>query len=100
MSSVVGQTAAAIERHFEVALFLLITSGFLTLAGTGKLDFLSLLLLTSALVARGWLLLRNASFKIPETWTNYLTFLFAIFYIADFFLVSNSFVYSTAHLLL
>jgi len=90
----------AIERFFDASLYLLIATGFFTLASTGKLDFLSLFVIATALMARGVLLVRGREFKISERYTNYATLLYVLFYAADFFLLSGSFVYATIHLVL
>jgi protein-glutamine gamma-glutamyltransferase len=90
----------AVERYFEVSLFLLVATGFLTLAGTGKLDALSLLLVSAILVARGVLLAKDRKPQLPESWTTYATLAYAAFYVLDFFLLSASFVRATVHLVL
>ncbi len=90
----------AVERYFQTSLYLLIVTGFATLAGTGKLDGLSLLVVASALVYRGSLLLQGREKKIPERWTSYVTLAYIAFYGIDFFLVSQSFVTATVHLVL
>ena len=64
-----------IQRFFDVSLYLLLFTGFATLAGTGKLDALSLVLGVSALLLKGYFLVRDNDAKIPEQWTNYLTLL-------------------------
>jgi len=90
----------AIERFFDASLYLLIATGFLTLASTGKLDLLSLIFIAAALIVRGVLLVRGREFKISERYTNYATLLYVLFYAADFFLLSGNFVYATVHLVL
>ena len=90
----------AIERFFDTSLYLLIATGFFTLASTGKLDFVSLILIAAALIARGVLLVQGKQFKLSEQQTNIATLVYVFFYAADFFLVSQSFVYATVHLVL
>ena len=90
----------AIERFFDASLYLLIATGFLTLASTGKLDLLSLLFIAAALIVRGVLLVRGLEFKLSERYTNYATLFYVLFYAADFFLLSGNFVYATIHLVL
>jgi len=90
----------AIERFFDTSLYLLIATGFFTLAGTGKLDMLSVLFVAAALIVRGALLVRGREFKISERYTNYATLVYVVFYVADFFLISGSFVNATVHLVL
>jgi transglutaminase-like putative cysteine protease len=93
-------TAGAIERYFNVALYLLVLSGFLMLASTGALDLFAVVGVGLALVLRGYLLLSRRDFQIPESWTTYLTLVYVLVYFADYFFVSGSFLTSTIHLVL
>jgi transglutaminase-like putative cysteine protease/uncharacterized membrane protein len=91
---------SVIERYYEISLYLLIVTGFATLASTGKLDALSVVFFAAALALRGYLLLKGRTPVIPVRWTNYLTFVYVVFYLADFFLISDSFLTATVHLIL
>jgi len=51
--------AAAIRRYFDVVLYLLIFTGFGTLASTGSLDFPTVLIVSGALLFRGYILARR-----------------------------------------
>jgi transglutaminase-like putative cysteine protease len=93
-------TMRVIERYFEVMLFLMVLSGFATLAQTGQLDPVSVLLVIAALTVRGYLLVAQKKFVLPEQWTQYLTLVFALWYFADLFWISNAFVPATVHLVL
>ena len=90
----------AIDRFFEASLFLLIVTGFATLAATGRLDPLSIIGGWSALGIRGYFLLRNRQVVIAERWTSLLTLFYILFYAADYLLISGSFVPATVHLVL
>ncbi len=89
-----------IDRIFESCLFLLVVTGFVTLASTGRLDALSVVAVSAALAVRGYLLLRGRAIAIPERWTSYLTLVYVLFYAADYFLISGSYVTATVHLVL
>lgn len=91
---------SAIDRVFETSLFLLIATGFATLASTGRLDAFSILAGWTALAVRAYFLIRNRRITIPERWTSFLTIFYVLFYAADYLLVSASFVSATVHLLL
>ncbi len=95
-----GAGRSAVERYFEISLYLLIVTGFTTLASTGKLDMLSVLVVTAALLFRGYLLLQGRTLVIPERWTSFSAVAYAVFYVLDFFLLSGSFLTATAHLVL
>ncbi len=88
-----------IERYYEISLYLLIVTGFTTLASTGKLDAPSVAIFAAVLALRGYLLLKGRAPVIPVRWTNYITFAYVISYLADFFLLSD-FPHATAHLIL
>jgi transglutaminase-like putative cysteine protease/uncharacterized membrane protein len=93
-------TPTAVERYFEISLYLLIVTGFVTLATTGKLDALSILFVSAGLLFRGYLILRRQNLVLTETWTTMLTIGYVAFYVADFFLLSRSFVVASVHLVL
>src|SRR5205823_1995979 len=87
-----------IERYFEISLFAMIVTGFVALAGTGKLDPLSLLFVLVALGVRGYQLATNRAKLLSEKITTRLTIAYMAFYVADFFALSGSFVTATVHL--
>src|ERR1700690_2240996 len=91
---------AAVQRYFEVALYLLVFTGFGTLAATGGLYNLTVLLVSAALLFRGYLLANRRTLLIPERWTATLTLGYAAFYLADYFLISGAFLGTTVHLVL
>ena len=92
--------AYAIERYFNVALYLLVLTGFGTLASTGGLDTPAVVLVGLALLLRGYQLVTRLEWKIPERWTTYLTLLYIFLYFGDYFFVSGSFLVATVHLVL
>lgn len=101
IATVRRQPMGSAERFFQRSLYLLLVTGFAALAGTGKLDFLSVVIGGSALVIRGYYLLtKRRSFVIPERWTSYLTLLYLAFYALDYFLLSMGFVAATVHMVL
>src|SRR5208283_1973992 len=90
----------AIDHYFEIALYLLVLTGFATLASTGGLDLPSIALVGLALAARGYLLAKRRPVIISERWTTPLTIAYFVFFAADYFLVSRSFLPATVHLAL
>jgi protein-glutamine gamma-glutamyltransferase len=91
---------AAIERYFQVSLYLLVLTGFGTLASTGTLDASAVLLVGMALLVRGYLLAKRSEVQIPTRWVNRLTLSYVAFYAADYFIFSGSFLTATVHLVL
>ncbi len=95
-----GLLPGTLQRYFEVALYLLVLMGFGTLASTGRLGIATVVLISAALLFRGYLLLRGCAWLIPERWTAFLTLGYVAFYLADYFLISGGFLQATVHLVL
>src|ERR1700693_484526 len=91
---------AAIDRYFQVSLYLLVLTGFGTLAGTGTLDAPTVTLVGAALLFRGYLLSKRSDFQMPTRLTNRLTLGYFAFFLADYSLFSRSFLTATVHLVL
>jgi transglutaminase-like putative cysteine protease len=92
--------AKAIERYFNVALYLLVLSGFGALASTGGLDLPAVVLVGLALALRGHQLLTRREFVIPERWTTFLTLIYVFIYLADYSFLSRGFLPASVHLVL
>lgn len=90
----------AIERYFQVSLFLLLITGFVTLAGTGKLDPVSMVFVLGALAIRAVHIFQRKQFVIPERWTTAFTLVYVLVYAVDYFFISRDFVSATVHLVL
>jgi protein-glutamine gamma-glutamyltransferase len=90
----------ALQRYFEVALYLLVATGFGTLASTGGVGIGTVLLVSTALAVRGYLLFHGRTWLISERWTALLTIGYVAFYLADYFLISGGFLNATVHLVL
>jgi hypothetical protein len=90
----------AIDHYFELALYLLVLTGFATLASTGGLDLPSTILVGVALAIRGYLLSKKRQFVISERWTTPLSVAYFIFFAVDYFVFSRSFLLATVHLAL
>lgn len=88
------------DRFFQWSLYLLVVTGFIALMGTNKLDPPALLIVVPALLYRGYLLLMHREFTLPERWTTWLTLVYFVFYAADFFYFSQSFIAATVHMVL
>ena len=98
--SEIAPLPTAVQRYFEVALYLLVLCGFVTLVSTGALDLPTILLVSAAIAFRGYLLATRRTLLIPESWTTTLTLAYVAFYLADYFVFSGLFVTATVHLVL
>jgi transglutaminase-like putative cysteine protease len=90
----------AIVRYFELSLFAMVATGFLVLAGTGKLDMFSMIVVGIALLLRARQIYWGGRFLISERMTTRLTLAYVVFYLADFWMLSRDFVQATVHLVL
>ena len=90
----------AINRYFDISLYLLVLMGFGALASTGGLDLVTMLLVGAALAFRGYLLAERRQVVISERWTTPLTIGYFAFYALDYFVLSRSFLAATVHLVL
>src|SRR5580698_8921091 len=99
-TSATNGLATAIERYFQVALYLLVLTGFATLASTGGVDLPTLVLAGGAILFRGYCVATRRIALLPERWTTILTLAYSAFYLADYLVISRAFVSSTVHLVL
>lgn len=90
----------AIDHYFQLSLYLLVLTGFGTLASTGGLDLPSMVLVGLALAAQGYLLAQRRSVVISERWTTPLTIVYFVFFALDYLLLSRTFLSATVHLAL
>src|SRR6202166_2103950 len=90
----------AINKYFDLSMYLLVLTGFGTLASTGILDWPAIILVGTALAVRGYLLAERRRIVISERWTAPLTVAYFVFYAGDYFLISRSFLTATVHLVL
>ncbi|MGH9537184.1 MAG: DUF3488 and transglutaminase-like domain-containing protein, partial [Terriglobales bacterium] len=88
------------QRYFEIALYLLVFTGFATLASTGGLGVVPIFLVSAALLVRGYLLVRGRKWLLSERWTGLLTLGYIVFYLGDYLLISGGFLNATVHLVL
>jgi protein-glutamine gamma-glutamyltransferase len=100
-SSPLASAPREIEHLFQLSLFLLIITGFGTLAATGKLDLFSLACVLGALTLRGILLLRDKPVAIPRRIASWLAVVYLLIFVVDFFFFSaRDFVTPAVHLVL
>jgi len=91
---------AAITRFFTSSLFALVFVSFVALAGTGKLDALSLIVVFVAFGVRSYQLITNKPWLISEKLSSRLTIFYFVLGCIDFFFISGELVGTTVHLVL
>jgi len=92
------QTSGGLDHYFQIALYLFVLMGFVTLATTGGVGYTVLLTAACAFLFYGLRLLKKRTLLIPEGWTNLLTVAYIAFFLADFTMISRSFLSATVHL--
>jgi len=105
MPTTSSKTTAALEttkldRYLLVCVYLMLIAGFGTVAATGQLDRVSVIVVTAALLWRGFLMLTHRTFTLEERWNTRFALGFVLFYFADVLLLSRSFLTATVHLVL
>lgn len=89
---------AAVEHYAEWCVYGLVAAGFLTLAGTGGLDRLTMVAMFAALALRAYFLWARRTIAISERSTTLLTLAYFVFFAADYFIISRAFLPATIHL--
>src|ERR1700753_4320701 len=89
-----------IQRYFELSLFAMVVTGFVSLAGTGKLDALSVIFVLAALGGRAFLFATGRTATVSVKVTSRLTVAYAFFYFFDLIFISRNFIGPVVHLVL
>ena len=89
-----------IQRYFELSLFAMVVTGFVSLAGTGRLDALSVVFVLVALGARTFLFATGRAMTFSVKVTSRLTIGYIFFYFFDLFFISGNFIGPVVHLVL
>ena len=90
----------AVERFFQYCLAGLVASGFLALAGSGRLDPLTITVTSAALIARVLLISGVVRFHLRSSATTVLALAYMGFYAIDLEYLSRDFMTATVHLVL
>ena len=84
-----AQRLSAIEKHFQLSLFLLLLVSVLTLVSTGKLEAVSVLLAPAALAVKGYRWLRGCPPELSPRAATWLVVSYFAFFPADLFWISR-----------
>ena len=88
--SIDKQVHISVQRYFEISLLLMLGTGFLTLASTGRLDAVSIGLFSAALGAKLWSYVRGESgYRLSPRAVTRLSVLYMFFFLLDFFLLAG-----------
>ncbi|MFN7998030.1 MAG: transglutaminaseTgpA domain-containing protein [Bryobacteraceae bacterium] len=98
MSRSVANAAVSVERFFQFALWGLVASGYLAVAGSGYLDTPTIILTGAGLLLRALLIAGWVHFTISPNLVTVLTLAYVGFFPLDYLYFSGHFVESTVHL--
>ena len=83
------QSNISVQRYFEISLLLMLATGFLTVATTGKLDLVSIVVVCGAMGIKLWSHLRGADYSLgPKTVTR-ISIFYIFFYGLDFLIFAD-----------
>ena len=100
------QSHISVQRYFEISLLSMLTTGFMTVATTGRLDLVSLVGVFSALLVRFWSYVREADYSLSPRTVTRISIFYIFFYGLDFLIFSagptplDSMLAATVHLVL
>jgi protein-glutamine gamma-glutamyltransferase len=79
----------AVQRYFEISLFLLVTTGLLAVVSTGKLDLVSTIFVPAALTYKAIRLIRGRGPELSSRVATALVLAYFLFFPADLWVVSR-----------
>jgi protein-glutamine gamma-glutamyltransferase len=78
------QSRISVERYFEISLLLLLSTAFVTVATTGKLDLVSILGVSAGLLVKLWSYFRDKDYSLASRTVTRLSIFYLFFYALDF----------------
>jgi protein-glutamine gamma-glutamyltransferase len=84
-----GSPVSAIQRYFEISLYLLVATGILAVVSTGKLDLISTLVPAAALIYKGVRLWRGRGPELSHRVATWLVLLYFLFFPVDLWFFSR-----------
>ncbi len=99
------QGKVSVQRYFEISLFSMLGVSFLTVAFTGKLDLISILLVFLALLVKFWGYIRDRDIRLDPRTVTRLSIFYILFYFFDLVFLSpgeviDQVLNATVHLIL
>ncbi len=100
------QANISVQRYFEISLLLMLSTGFFTVATTGKLDLVSTVVMFLALCIKFWGYIRATEFLLSPKTVTRISIFYIFFYALDFLIFSrgptaiDSMLAATVHLVL
>ena len=98
MSRPAANAALSVERFFQFAIWGLVVSGYLAVAGSAYLDTPTVVLTGAGLLLRALLIAGVLRFDLSENWVTVLTLAYVGFFPLDYLYLSRTFIAATVHL--
>ncbi len=83
------QAHISVQRYFEISLLLMLGTSFITLAGTHKLDFPSMVAVAAALLLKLWSYVREADYSLAPRTVTRIAIFYIFFYGLDFLIFTE-----------
>ena len=83
------QSHISVQRYFEISLLLMLATGFLTVATTGKLDVISIIVVFSAMGVRLWSHIRGVDYSLAPKTVARISIFYIFFYGLDFLIFAS-----------
>ena len=100
------QSHISVQRYFEISLLLMLGTSFVTLATTGKLDLIAVVVVSAALLVKLYSYIREADYSLSPRTVTRIAIFYILFYALDFLIFSagpgllDSMLNATVHLVL
>src|SRR5260370_5206604 len=101
-----NQSHISVQRYFEISLLLMLGTGFLTVATTGKLDLVSIEVVSGALLVKLSSYVRDVDYSLSPRKVTRLAIFYIFFYALDLLVLSpgpellDRMLQATVHLIL
>src|SRR5260370_37935641 len=83
-----NQSHISVQRYFEISLLLMLGTGFLTVATTGKLDLVSIAVVSGALLVKLSSYVRDLDYSLSPRKVTLLAIFYIFFYALDLLVLS------------
>ena len=83
------QSHISVQRYFEISLLMMLTTGFLTVATTGKLDSISIVAMSAALMVKLWSQFRGVDYSLAPKTVTRISIFYIFFFGLDFLLFAG-----------
>jgi transglutaminase-like putative cysteine protease len=82
------QSNISVQRYFEISLLLTLATGFITVTMTGKLDLVSIVVVSTALAVKLWSYVREVDYSLSPRAVTRISIFYIFFYAFDFLIFS------------